>query len=42
MTEEKKYTDSMLKIAFWFGTAVGMGLSFLAIIGIGVVTAVAR
>ena len=41
MTKEKQYTDTHLRVAFTFGTLVGMFLSFLAIIGIGVVSAVA-
>ena len=40
MTEEKKYTEGMLRIAFWFGVIVGGAAWFVFTIGLGVLTAV--
>lgn len=41
MTKQKQYTQFQLTVSFYLGVAIGIGVSFLALVGIGVVSAVA-
>lgn len=41
MEDQDKRSEFQLKVAFWIGFAIGVFVSFLAVIGVGAITTVA-